>query len=94
MVIDTKYKKIYQNNDQHHDRYNSDDIRQVAGYARDKKILKCLGYNHEEMQNIVVDCLIIYPDQDASENLPEYLKAQPIDQFIKFYKIAVKLPTL
>lgn len=90
MVIDTKYKKIYQNND----RYNSDDIRQIAGYARDKKILQCLGYSKDEMQNAVVDCLIIYPDQNFDENLPEYLKDSPIDQFTKFYKAPVKLPTI
>lgn len=94
MVIDTKYKKIYQNNEQQQDRYNSDDIRQIAGYARDKKIMQCLGYDDQKMQNIVVDCLIIYPDQYADEKLPESLKEQPIDQFIKFYKIPVKLPTL
>ena len=46
------------------------------------------------MQNVVVDCLIIYPDQYADENLPESLKEQPIEQFIKFYKVPVKLPTL
>ena len=94
MVIDTKYKKIYQNNEQQQDRYNSDDIRQIAGYARDKKILQCLGYRDDEMQNVVVDCLIIYPDQYADENLPESLKEQPIEQFIKFYKLPLKLPTL
>lgn len=94
MVIDTKYKKIYQNNKQQQDRYNSDDIRQIAGYARDKKILQCLGYRDDEMQNVVVDCLIIYPDQYADENLPESLKEQPIEQFIKFYKLPLKLPTL
>lgn len=94
MVIDTKYKKIYQNNEQQQDRYNSDDIRQIAGYARDKKILQCLGYKNEEIQNVVVDCLIIYPDQYADEKLPESLKEQPIEQFIKFYKVPVKLPTL
>jgi hypothetical protein len=75
-------------------RYNSDDIRQIAGYARDKKILKCFGYSGEEMENIVVDCLIIYPDQRSFEQLPKLLKAQPIDQFIKFYKMPIKLPTL
>ena len=94
MVIDTKYKKIYQNNDQRNDRYNSDDIRQIAGYARDKKILQCLDYSEDEMQNVVVDCLIIYPDQRSSEQLPKFLKTQPIDQFIKFYKMPIKLPTL
>ena len=94
MVIDTKYKKIYQNNDQRNDRYNSDDIRQIAGYARDKKILQYLDYSEDEMQNVVVDCLIIYPDQRSSEQLPKFLKTQPIDQFIKFYKMPIKLPTL
>jgi hypothetical protein len=46
------------------------------------------------MENIVVDCLIIYPDQRSFEQLPKLLKAQPIDQFIKFYKMPIKLPTL
>lgn len=94
IVIDTKYKRIYQNNEQYQNRFNADDIRQICGYARDQKILKRFGYTDEEMKNIVVDCLIIYPDQYADEKLPESLKEQPIDQFIKFYKIPVKLPTL
>ncbi|QZD34035.1 MULTISPECIES: McrC family protein [Acinetobacter] len=94
IVIDTKYKQLYQDNEKNRGRYNSDDIRQIAGYARDKKILKCFGYSGEEMENIVVDCLIIYPDQRSFEQLPKLLKAQPIDQFIKFYKMPIKLPTL
>lgn len=95
MVIDTKYKRIYQNNDEYKNRFNSNDIRQISGYARDKKILQCFGYSNEEMQNVVVDCLIIYPDQSCSfEKLPEDLKVHPIDQFIKFYKMPVKLPTI
>lgn len=95
MVIDTKYKKIYQNNDQYHDRYNSDDIRQITGYARDKKILKHFGYSDEDVQNTVLDCLIIYPDQSCDyEELPESLKQYPIKQFVKFYKMPVGLPTL
>lgn len=94
MVIDTKYKRIYQNNDEYQNRFNSDDIRQICGYARDRKILKRLGYTDEDMQDIVVDCLIIYPDQNSSEILPKNLKVHSIDQFTKFYKIPVKLPTL
>ena len=94
IVIDTKYKHIYQNNEQHQNRFNSDDIRQICGYARDRKILNRFGYTDEEMHNVVVDCLIIYPDQNSSEKLPKYLKAHPIDQFVKFYKIPVKLPTI
>ena len=87
-------KKIYQNNEQQQNRYNSDDIRQIAGYARDKKILQILGYDDQDMQNIVVDCLFVYPDQYATEQLPKSLKEQSIQQFIKFYKAPVKLPTL
>lgn len=94
IVIDTKYKRIYQNNDQHQDRYNSDDIRQICGYARDRKILKRFGYTDEDMQNVVVDCLIIYPDQRFDETLPENLKDDPIHQFTRFYKVPVKLPTI
>lgn len=94
MVIDTKYKRIYQNNDEYQNRFNSDDIRQICGYARDRKILKRLGYTDENMQDIVVDCLIIYPDQNSSRILPKNLKVHSIDQFTKFYKIPVKLPTL
>ncbi|MDV2485806.1 hypothetical protein QR662_15535, partial [Acinetobacter towneri] len=85
---------FYQNNDEYQNRFNSDDIRQICGYARDRKILKRLGYTDEDMQDIVVDCLIIYPDQNSSEILPKNLKVHSIDQFTKFYKIPVKLPTL
>lgn len=96
MVIDTKYKRIYQNSDLNQDRYNSDDIRQICGYARDQKILEKLGYKTPEMESVVVDCLIIYPDQAMSEKLPLNFKGKEneIKQFTKFYKVAIKLPCL
>lgn len=62
-IIDAKYKKKYQEG-----KYHADDIRQISGYARDTKILSQLGYT-EEQQDAVTDCLIIYPDQEALENL-------------------------
>jgi len=94
IIIDTKYKRIYQGNESSKSRFNSDDIRQICGYARDKKILSKLGYKTTELQKIVVDCLIIYPDQNASEELPLSIKQSEIEQFIQFYKVAIKLPTL
>ncbi|MCK4080188.1 MULTISPECIES: McrC family protein [Acinetobacter] len=94
IIIDTKYKRIYQGNESSKSRFNSDDIRQICGYARDKKILSKLGYETTELQNVLVDCLIIYPDQNASEELPLSIKQSEIEQFIQFYKMAIKLPTL
>ena len=94
IIIDTKYKRIYQGNESSKSRFNSDDIRQICGYARDKKILNKLGYETTELQKVVVDCLIIYPDQNASEELPLSIKQSEIEQFIQFYKMAIKLPTL
>lgn len=90
MIIDTKYKMKYQE-----EKYVIEDIRQLSGYGRDTKVLSKLGYKTEEEQsNTVVDCLIIYPDQMASEDLNENLKAERIDGFVKFYKMPIKLPVI
>lgn len=89
VIIDTKYKKIYQFN-----RYDPNDIRQISGYSRDRKILTLLGYKTPAEQTKIVDCLIIYPDQNMSEELPPNLKAYPIEDFAQFYSIAIKLPTI
>ncbi|GAB4200971.1 MAG: hypothetical protein Fur0023_04850 [Bacteroidia bacterium] len=93
MIIDTKYKKEYDQS------YIIDDIRQLSGYARDIRILKELGYKEVfENKADVVDCLIIYPttqqNQNESYKLPSDLKKTPIDSFIRFYKMAVKLPVI
>lgn len=94
IIIDTKYKRIYQENESSKSRFNSDDIRQICGYARDKKILSKLGYETTELQKVVVDCLIIYPDQNASEELPSDIKQFEIKQFMQFYKVGIQLPTI
>ena len=66
--MDAKYKPRYANS-------NSriiDDIREISGYARDKKILRELNIN--ENDNEEIKCVIIYPepikldtDQDWTE---------------------------
>ncbi len=89
MIIDTKYKRKYQQ-----EKYQAEDIRQLSGYARDTRVLSRLGYKTEEEQDRVIDCLIIYPDQNASEKLNNNLKEYPINGFTKFYKMPIKLPTI
>lgn len=94
IIIDTKYKPKYNDG-------NSGilkDVRQISGYARDNKILKELDIS----TNIVVPCIIIYPENTegddkliesfTNENLLE--SAIPIENFNKFYKLSVSLPTL
>jgi 5-methylcytosine-specific restriction endonuclease McrBC regulatory subunit McrC len=89
MIIDTKYKRKYQQ-----EKYQAEDIRQLSGYARDSKVLSKLGYITEEEQEKVIDCLIIYPDQTASEKLADDLKEKQISGFTRFYKMAIKLPVI
>lgn len=89
MIIDTKYKRKYQQ-----EKYQADDIRQLSGYARDTKILSRLGCITTEEQDKVIDCLIIYPDQTATDKLADDLKEKPINGFTRFYKMAIKLPVI
>lgn len=84
MVIDAKYKSKYI-----HGMHN-EDIRQVSGYARLKKVYEYFGID----QGGVIDCLIIYPDQDnGHDKLNEVdLKAVEIDHYFNVYKVGLKLP--
>ena len=86
MVVDAKYKKIYQKH------YDINDIRQLSGYSRLRGVYTELKKNENE----VIDCLIIYPDQiNGIENFENVdLKANPIKEFVHFYKIPVKIPVI
>lgn len=94
MIIDTKYKTYYNEDFKGQIQWKRDyiakDIRQLSGYARDKSILKKLGV----CQQTIVDCLIVFPNQNATETLEEDLKKTEIEEFIQFYKTAVKLPVI
>jgi|LSQX01.1.fsa_nt_gb 5-methylcytosine-specific restriction enzyme subunit McrC len=90
IIIDAKYKPSYTEGTQGH----GDDIRQLSGYARDLKILSQLDLVVEQQHQAPVDCLIIYVDQSATEELPDNLLQNKIDDFINFYKLPIKLPTL
>ena len=92
LIMDTKYKPQY-------DSSNSgiiDDIREISGYARDEYILNELGIPE---QDIVPNCLIIYPKMEDccivtafSEGEPLLPESTPINGFRRFYKICVPVP--
>lgn len=85
MVIDAKYKLKYLNGK--HD----EDIRQVSGYSRLKKVYDALNKEQGE----VIDCLIIHPDQNGFDNLLEVkLNDTPIEHYYNVYKLGVKLPVV
>ena len=87
MVVDAKYKPQYKEG-----RVRKEDIRQVSGYARLKGVYELLEI--EEDKNI--DCLIIYSSQDvAREDFKEAdFKGNREKEYVKFYKIGIKLPTI
>lgn len=88
MVIDAKYKRCYTN-----DKYDIADIRQLAGYARDVGTLKKTRIPHREWGQTVLDCLIVYPDQQAPNEFEKgSLFSKPISQFEKFHKIGISIP--
>lgn len=87
MVIDAKYKPLYQN------RLDHSDIRQLSGYARHSKVYKVL--NRPVNEN--VECLIIYPDnEDGAETLDSDLRSEDrkIVQYVGFYRFGIKLPMI
>ena len=86
MVVDAKYKTIYK------DSYNKDDIRQISGYARMKKVYEKLGIS----ENQSIDCLIVYPVvKNGLETISANdLKETPIGGWVKFYKVGIQMPLL
>ena len=88
LVIDAKYKPIYTKT------FMKQDIRQISAYARLRKVYEKLDVT----QNQVIDCLIIYPNQEngylSFENVPLLDENQRIKKYIQFYKIGIKLPLL
>lgn len=86
IIIDTKYKTGY--GDKYD--YKIEDICQLSGYGREIQIRKKLGLNAE-----IAKCLIIYPNKNASDLLPDdlWVNGETIAHFKSFKKIAIKLPS-
>ena len=84
MVIDTKYKPIYE------DSRVIDDIRQVSGYARLTKVYEKLGLKDS---NELIDCLIIYPSLEENKEL-NFKKLDTIKGYAKIYKQSISIPLI
>lgn len=90
MVIDAKYKPRYL--------YTSvlEDARQLSGYSRLHDVYNELKYSKDK----IIDCLIIYPNQESDiYNLSKFneLIDNPKSKFIEyvnFFKIGIKLPVV
>ncbi|MFP9117695.1 5-methylcytosine restriction system specificity protein McrC [Flavobacterium sp. RNTU_13] len=88
MIIDAKYKLHYESGQIH------EDIRQVSGYSRLKKVREKLEMKNDDDSHI--NCLIIYPNMKdgivnlSFENIRANLKELPA--YYKVYKLGVKLP--
>ena len=91
-ILDAKYIDLDDANAKYRDI-----VRQLAGYARDRKILKDLGYKTEEEQNnVVVPCVFIYPNFGTSTcakgKILDKENLKPIDGWTEFYKIRIEIP--
>ena len=80
VIIDAKYKLHYENSKEHQD------MRQVAGYSRLKKVY---DYFSKEISNTeIIDCIIIYP----TLNKDIELKISEIKSYQNIYKMGICLP--
>lgn len=94
IIIDTKYKLQYQHGQIH------EDIRQVSGYARLKRVRGECGINDDSH----INCLIIYPrllkeeeekEMFTLESLQNLLnESNEIKAYHKVYKLGIELPII
>lgn len=90
MVVDAKYKPRYSNNN-----ISNDDVRQVSGYARLKSVYEELDIEIKNEENKVIDCLIIYSDQNSKrKDFKNNFDIFSINNYVDFYKIGIELPVL
>ena len=87
-IADAKYKPRYFCSD-----INKEDARQLAGYARLTKVVRTLENWGMKNEDRTIPCLVIYPEKTADTFL-ELKNIQPIDSYVKFYKLGIKLPVV
>jgi 5-methylcytosine-specific restriction enzyme subunit McrC len=83
MIVDAKYKLQYEKGHIH------EDIRQVAGYARLKKVYDKLG---KDFKDKIIDCLIVYPNEVDLDNKFTVDMIKPITAYNRVFKLGVRLP--
>jgi 5-methylcytosine-specific restriction enzyme subunit McrC len=96
-VVDAKYKPKYKGHT-----ISVEDIRQVSGYARIKKVYDELGIADYDKN---IKCLIIYPRQDGAKSFNETsfsLKEGGMEEknmeeekgYVNLFKIGIRLPEI
>lgn len=87
IIIDAKYKTKYKSKLDHQD------MRQVSGYSRLRKIYDVLELDINDP--VVLNCLIIYPDQSLPDNcIVDINAAEQINEYVNINKLGVKMPVL
>ena len=89
-IADAKYKLLYNKDG----KYDIDNIRQLSGYARDKKVFEKLKINEEQ----IIDCIIIYPIQLNWNNKDQFYidlkQSKKLENFVRFKTIGVSIPLI
>lgn len=85
MVVDAKYKPQYKNGN-----ISTEDIRQISGYARLKKVYDFLELKDDK----IIDCLVIYSNQNANRKdfKNNNFELEPESNYVRFFKIGIELP--
>lgn len=83
-IIDAKYKRYAERP------IETDDIRQVSGYARMKSIRKKLGVENHSL----IPCLIVYPNQECNNAIPDDKEWPEEGRYLDIYKIGIQLPVI
>jgi len=87
-VVDAKYKIRYKSGVDH------EDIRQVSGYARLKKVQSFLNFKEPKL----IDCVIIYPESELNKNNEpitiDLQNTHEINDYVCVSKYGVKLPAI
>ena len=97
LVMDTKYMPHLAGG-----KLDTDIVRQLAGYARDRKLFDKAPTKPIPCPTAAIPCLVIYPTTEEAE--PNPFAAHPLEDFLcperaykdlwDFYRLAVPLPTL
>ncbi len=93
LIIDTKYKPRWNSSggSRHHD------VRQLSGYGRHRKIRSHI-MDDDGTSLRMLDCLVIYPDVEGTEDFSEIGRLMDIAKadrdYVRFSMLGVRLPVL
>ena len=91
MILDSKYIPAWRE-----EKDIADNVRQLSGYGRHKKIRQRMGITDE---TTICPCMVIYPDQDGVDSMLELSDQLFLDSHVKelknyimFKKLGIRMP--